>query len=61
MENVTIAEGSYEKFGIIYEGMQPTNSLTKQVFGNYIGAPDCDHEPDTAAIQIGRRNSHRPV
>lgn len=52
VDNVTIAEGSYEKFGINYEGMQPSNSLTKQVFGNYIGAPDCDPEPDTAAIQI---------
>jgi hypothetical protein len=52
VDNVTIAEGSYEQFGINYEGMQPSNSLTKQVFGNYIGAPDCDPEPDTAAIQI---------
>jgi hypothetical protein len=53
VDNVTIAEGSYQQFGINYEGMQPSGSLTKQVFGNYIGAPDCDHEPDTAAIQIG--------
>jgi hypothetical protein len=53
VDNVTIAEGSYEQFGIHYDGMQPSGSLTKQVFGNYIGAPACDHAPDTAAIQIG--------
>ena len=53
--DVTIAEGSYEKFGINHEGMQPGSSLNKHVVGNYIGAPDCfERDEAPAAIQFGR-------
>jgi len=54
--NVAIADGSYERIGIRYEGFQPLGSINPPlVNGNIIGAQACVPESDTArAIQFGR-------
>jgi hypothetical protein len=54
--NVVIADGSYERIGIRYEGMQPLGSINPPlVNGNFIGEQACGAESDTArAIQFGR-------
>ena len=54
--NVEIADGSFERVGIRYEGFQPLGSVNPPlVNGNVIGAQACGPESDTArAIQFGR-------
>lgn len=54
--NVEIADGSYERIGIRYEGTQPKNSINPPlVNGNTIGEQACGEESVTArAIQFGR-------
>jgi hypothetical protein len=54
--NVAILDGSYERIGIRYEGMQPLGSINPPLVDhNVIGAQACGPEADTArAIQFGR-------
>ena len=54
--NVAIADGSYERIGIRYEGFQPLGFINPPlVNGNVIGAQACGPGSETArAIQFGR-------
>jgi hypothetical protein len=54
--NTAIADGSYERIGIRYEGMQHFESINPPIVsGNVIGKQACGPESDTArAIQFGR-------
>jgi len=61
--NVEIADGSYERIGIRYEGILPKGSINPPlVNGNFIGEQACGDDSATArAIQFGRVQHSDPA